>query len=49
MVWCVWMQESGKSAGTEVEVATGHRIMYHRLGTDSSNDQVITGANSVFF
>ena len=35
-----FFKAAGKSAGTEVEVATGHRIMYHKLGTDSSEDQV---------
>lgn len=35
-------QGTGKSAGTEVEVAKGHRVMYHRLGTDSSEDEVIS-------
>eukprot|EP00903_Cladosiphon_okamuranus_P005893 g5828.t1 len=35
------LEAAGKSAGTEVEVATGHRIMYHKLGTDSSEDQLV--------
>ncbi|CAM9809191.1 unnamed protein product [Ectocarpus sp. 6 AP-2014] len=35
------LEAAGKSAGTEVEVATGHRIMYHKLGTKSSEDQLV--------
>ncbi|CAM9548405.1 unnamed protein product [Ascophyllum nodosum] len=35
------LQVEGKSAGTEVEVSTGHRVMFHRLGTDSSEDQLV--------
>lgn len=35
------LEGTGKSAGTEVEVAKGHRVMYHRLGTDSSEDELV--------